>query len=144
MLNILPATKSKRKRVGRGGSRGGTSGKGHKGQRARSGGGVRPLFEGGQTALNRRMPKRGFSNARFTQKFDIINLSQLENVFASDSEITREALVEARLVSGKKGVRVKLLGRGELSKKLVVHVDACSQSALNAIKQHGGEVHTPE
>lgn len=137
--NIVSITK-KRKRVGRGGSRGGTSGRGHKGQKARTSGPVGPLFEGGQMPIHRRLPKRGFNNYEFAQVVEVVNIGRLHNAFEQGAEVTREALVEKGIISGKKGTLVKLLGSGDLTKKLIVHVDACSQSALDTIKKQGGEV----
>ncbi len=132
----------KRKRVGRGGSRGGTSGKGNKGQKARSGAGrkISAGFEGGQMPLHRRLPKRGFNNARFSTAVEIINLEQLERFFAEGDSVNRMSLIEKGLLTRHSGP-VKLLGKGELSKKLIITVDACSQSALEVVKGRGGEVH---
>lgn len=144
MLNSLVSLSKKRKRVGRGGSRGGTSGRGHKGQKARTSGTVGPLFEGGQMPLHRRLPKRGFSNARFATEYEVVNIGCLSDVFEQGSEVTRELLIERGLVSGKKGMLVKVLGSGNITKKLIVHADACSQSALDAVKKHGGEIRIAE
>ncbi len=132
----------KRKRVGRGGSRGGTSGKGNKGQKARSGAGrkISAGFEGGQMPLHRRLPKRGFKNTRFATAIEIINLEQLETFFAEGDSVNRISLIEKGLLTRHSGP-VKLLGKGSLSKKLVVTVDACSNSALEVVKSRGGEVH---
>lgn len=144
MNNLSTRTKivEKRKRVGRGGSRGGTSGKGTKGQKARSGAGrkISAGFEGGQMPLHRRLPKRGFKNTRFVVATEIINVEQLERCFIDGDTVTKDSLVEKGLV-GKTNVRVKLLGKGSLSKKLTITVDACSQTALEAIRNSGGEVH---
>jgi small subunit ribosomal protein S5 len=132
--------------VGRGGSRGGTSGKGHKGQSARSGGGPRVGFEGGQMPYHRRLPKRGFTNARFSAEVEIVNLQQLNDVFEDGAHIDRESLVSKGLVKFSKSVKgaavtVKVLGDGTLTKKLVVSADAFSKSAVKAIESLGGEVH---
>lgn len=147
-LNTLSGLVKKRKRVGRGGSRGGTSGKGHKGQKARSGDhGVGYGFEGGQMPLTRRLPKKGFNNKRFAQKYHIINLVDLEKHFENDALVTKDALVQAGIVNSKKsekgeaGFLVKILGNGNISKKFAVHVDAMSESAQQAIKKAGGSVH---
>ena len=139
--NISPVTK-KRKRVGRGGSRGGTSGKGHKGQKARSGGTVRTGFEGGQMPLFRRLPKRGFTNARFKKVVETINIGALERVFDNETEITRDVLIARKLIKPKKNVSfaVKVLGDGALSKKFTLVVDQISKSARNAIESAGGQV----
>lgn len=139
-LNNIVSISKKRKRVGRGGSRGGTSGKGHKGQKARTSGTVGPMFEGGQMPIHRRLPKRGFSNHRFADVFEIVNVGTLEDKFDQGSEVTYAALVEKGIISGKKGVLVKILGNGALTKKLTVHADACSKSALEVIQKNGGEV----
>lgn len=144
-LHNLESSGKKRKRVGRGGSRGGTSGKGHKGQKARSGGSVSPRFEGGQMPLFRRLPKRGFNNAPFRANVQIVNLKQLEH-FDNDTEVTKELLLNEGLVSMKKGnkyfkdgIFIKILGDGALSKKLVVHADSFSESAKKAIEETGGK-----
>lgn len=133
------ATKT-RKRVGRGtgSGLGKTSGKGHKGQNARSGGGVRPGFEGGQLPLFRRLPKRGFSNARFKTKYATINLSDL-NRFEDGAVITPELLKEMGLIkNGLDGIKV--LGKGKLEKKLTVRAHKFSSTAQNAIESLGGKI----
>ena len=128
----------KAKRLGRGigSGLGKTSGKGHKGQWARSGGGVRPGFEGGQTPLARRLPKRGFNN-KFAIKYDIVNVESL-NVFDEGTVVTPELLVESRIVSGKNNGGVKVLGNGTITKKLTVKADKFSASAKSAIEAAGG------
>ncbi len=125
------------KRLGRGigSGLGKTSGKGHKGQWARSGGGVRPGFEGGQTPIARRLPKRGFNN-KFRVEYDIVNVDAL-NVFENDTVVTHELLVEQRIVGGKH-CGLKVLGNGTLTKKLTVKADKFSASAKNAIESAGG------
>ncbi len=125
------------KRLGRGigSGLGKTSGKGHKGQWARSGGGVRPGFEGGQTPLVRRLPKRGFNN-KFAVKYDIVNLDAL-NVFEEGTVVTPELLAETRIVTSKNN-GVKVLGNGQLTKKLTVKADKFSASAKAAIEAAGG------
>ncbi|HKQ32445.1 MAG TPA: 50S ribosomal protein L15 [Thermodesulfobacteriota bacterium] len=142
MLNNLspqPGSKKNKKRVGRGtGSTGKTSGKGHKGQRARSGGRVSAWFEGGQTPLKMRSPKRGFTS-RKNDKFDVINVSDL-NRFSEGEVITREELVGAGLVRGKNPVKV--LGNGELERSLTVKADAFSKSAIAKIEEKGGKADT--
>lgn len=139
--NLKPVTK-KRKRVGRGGSRGGTAGRGHKGQKARSGGKVDPGFEGGQMPLYRRIPKRGFTNARFKNVIEIVNVSQLEDFFENESLVTREALIDKKIIKPKKRIpfTLKVLGDGELKKKLTVTADAFSENAKKAIEAAGGTV----
>ena len=125
------------KRLGRGigSGLGKTSGKGHKGQWARSGGGVRPGFEGGQTPLARRLPKRGFNN-KFAITYDIVNVEQL-NVFEEGTVVTPELLAELRIVTNKNN-GVKVLGNGQLTKKLTVKADKFSASAKAAIEAAGG------
>lgn len=127
------------KRLGRGvGSQlGKTSGKGHKGAKARSGGGKRPGFEGGQMPLTRRLPKRGFTNI-FAKEYAIVNVSAL-NVFEDGAVVTTEALLEKGLI--KKALDgVKVLGGGELQKKLTVSVDKVTDSAKEKIEAIGGKV----
>ena len=125
------------KRLGRGigSGLGKTSGKGHKGQWARSGGGARPGFEGGQTPLVRRLPKRGFNN-KFAVKYDIVNLDAL-NIFEEGTVVTPELLAEMRIVTSKNN-GVKVLGNGQLTKKLTVKADKFSASAKAAIEAAGG------
>lgn len=132
------ATKT-RKRVGRGiGSGfGKTSGKGHKGQNARSGGGVRPGFEGGQLPLYRRLPKRGFSNALFKTRYATINLSDL-NKFEDGAVITPELLKEMGLVK-KQLDGIKVLGNGTLEKKVIVKAHKFSEVAQKQIEKLGGK-----
>ena len=126
------------KRVGRGhGSGWGkTAGKGHKGQNARSGGGVRPGFEGGQTSLMRRIPKRGFNNI-FAAKPTAINVSDLEK-FVEGTVVDTELLIAAGIVE-KADNGIKVLGNGELTKKLTVKAAAFSASAKEKIEKAGGE-----
>ena len=127
------------KRLGRGvGSQlGKTSGQGHKGAKARSGGGKRPGFEGGQMPLTRRIPKRGFTNI-FAKEYATVNVSAL-NVFEDGTVITNEALIEAGLIK-KVLDGVKVLGGGELTKKLTVSVDKVTESAKQKIEAIGGKV----
>ena len=129
-----------KKRVGRGhGSGSGkTSGRGQKGQKARSGwkGGTRPGFEGGQTPLYMRFPKRGFSNAPFKKEYAIVNVGLLNERFKEGAEITPEVLREAGLV--KKNLPVKVLGDGELTKKFTVKAHKFSASAKEKIEAAGG------
>ena len=127
------------KRLGRGvGSQlGKTSGKGHKGAKARSGGGKRPGFEGGQMPLTRRIPKRGFTNI-FGKEYAIVNVSKL-NCFEDGTVVTNDVLVEAGLIK-KTLDGVKILGGGELQKKLTVSVDKVTDSAKEKIEAIGGKV----
>ena len=126
------------KRIGRGAAsgQGKTAGKGHKGQKARSGGGVRPGFEGGQMPLARRLPKRGFNNI-FAKKIVAINLSSL-NVFDEGAVVTADALVEKGVIK-KVYDGVKVLGNGKVEKKLTVQATAFSASAKEAIEAAGGK-----
>ena len=125
-----------RKGRGAGSGNGKTAGKGHKGQNARSGGGVRPGFEGGQIPLYRRLPKRGFNNV-FAKHYAIVNVSDLE-VFENDSVITAEALLEKRIIR-KALDGVKILGRGELTKKVTVQAAIFSAGAKEKIESVGGK-----
>lgn len=139
-LRPAPGGEVKRKkRIGRGhGSGWGkTSGRGQKGQKARSGGGVRPGFEGGQMPLFQRLPKRGFTN-KFAKVFAIVNLDQL-NRFEDGTEVTPELLFESGIVKkGKAKDGIKILGSGELEKKLVVKSHKFSKSAEEKITSLGG------
>lgn len=138
-LKPAKGSKSKRKRIGRGigSGKGKTSGKGHKGQNARSGGGVRPFFEGGQTPYFRRFPKRGFSNAKFKKEYAVVNVNDL-NRFDSDSEVSVNDLKEAGLIKKVKS-GVKILGDGELEKSLTVKAHKFSKSAIEKIEAAGGK-----
>ena len=129
-----------RKRIGRGpgSGTGKTAGKGHKGQNARSGGGVRPGFEGGQIPLFRRLPKRGFSNAMFKKEYAVINLSDL-NRFNDGDVVTPELLKEMGIIK-KELSGVKVLGNGTLEKKVTVKAHKFSQSAKEKIEISGGKV----
>jgi large subunit ribosomal protein L15 len=132
-------SRKKRKRIGRGdgSGHGGTSTKGHKGQNARSGGGVRPGFEGGQMPLSRRLPKRGFRNP-FRKNIVTINIDQLRR-FPEGSVIDRDALLEAGLVK-KTGDGVKILGKGDIEYPISVKVDMISRGAKDKIEAAGGSV----
>ncbi|MDR2931839.1 MAG: 50S ribosomal protein L15 [Oscillospiraceae bacterium] len=125
-----------RKGRGHGSGNGKTAGKGHKGQQARSGGGVRPGFEGGQMPLQRRIPKRGFNNI-FATVYATVNVSDL-NKFEDGAVVDTEAIVKAGLLK-KTLDGVKILGNGELTKKLTVNVKAFSESARQKIEQAGGK-----
>ncbi|MBC7087052.1 MAG: 50S ribosomal protein L15 [Tissierellales bacterium] len=129
-----------KKRLGRGigSGHGKTSGKGHKGQNARSGGGVRPGFEGGQMPLFRRTPKRGFTNI-FAKEYAIVNLSDL-NRFEENTVVTPEILLEEGIVKlNKNKVGIKILGDGELDVKLTVKAHKFSKSAAEKIEACGGK-----
>ena len=127
------------KRVGRGtaSGHGKTSGKGHKGQNARSGGGVRPGFEGGQLPLFKRLPQRGFSNAMFKKVYATINVSDLEK-FDNGAVVTPELLKEMGILK-KQLSGVKVLGNGELTKKITVKAHKFSKSAISKIEAQGGK-----
>jgi len=130
--------KKNAKRVGRGtgSGHGTTAGRGSKGQLSRSGGGKGAGFEGGQTPIYRRLPKRGFNN-KFKVEYAVVNVGDLERVFESGDEVTGEALKEKGLVNGY-GVHVKVLGDGEITKSLTVHAHKFSESAVSKIKAAGG------
>ncbi|MCH8028451.1 MAG: 50S ribosomal protein L15 [Candidatus Dadabacteria bacterium] len=139
MLNKLAppegATK-KRKRLGRGvASHGKTSGRGHKGQNSRSGGGVPPWFEGGQSPLKLRVPKRGFHNP-FKTVYDVLNVGELNN-FKDGEEVSTEQLREAGLISGKRPV--KILGQGELLTTITVKANRFSKTAVAKLEERGGK-----
>ncbi|MEG0264619.1 MAG: 50S ribosomal protein L15 [Erysipelotrichaceae bacterium] len=137
-MSYTEGARSKRNRVGRGpgSGNGKTSGRGQKGQKSRSGGGVRLGFEGGQTPLARRLPKRGFTNF-MRKEYAIINVESL-NVFENGTEVTPELLIECGLVK-KELDGIKILGQGELEKKLVVKANKFSKSAVAVIEQAGGK-----
>ena len=138
-LSPAPGSTSERKRIGRGpaSGQGKTAGKGHKGQKARAGRGMRAGFEGGQMPLQRRIPKRGFVNI-FAKEIAIVNLSAIDEKFADGAVVDVEALIEAGLV--KKALDgVKVLGNGDISKKLTVKANACSESAKAKIEAAGGK-----
>jgi len=132
-------SRHKKKRVGRGpgSGHGGTSCRGTKGQRSRSGGGVRLGFEGGQMPLIRRLPKRGFTS-KFKEEYNIVNLRSLEEKFNDNEEVTPSILKEKGLI--KKDLPIKILGSGEVTKKLKVKVDALSVSAREKILKAGGTI----
>lgn len=128
-----------RKRVGRGqgSGLGGTSGRGHKGQNARSGGGVRPGFEGGQMPLQRRLPKHGFKNALFKITYDVINLDSLQEAFPGQQNITLDDIYKHRLAHHKH--LVKILSRGEVDQALEVEAHRFSKAAAEKIIAKGGK-----
>jgi large subunit ribosomal protein L15 len=139
-LHSINSSKRKHYRVGRGigSGNGKTSGKGHKGQNARSGGGVKPGFEGGQMPLTRRLPKRGFNNI-FAKKYTVINLEKLEK-FVPGTEVTPEVLLKSKIIS-KIMDGVVVLGRGEVPEKLILRgMVRCSASAHEKIVAAGGKI----
>ena len=127
-----------RKGRGPGSGNGKTAGKGHKGQNARSGGGVRPGFEGGQLPLYRKLPKRGFNNSKFAKVYAIVNVEAL-NVFEDGAVIDLEALLAKKIVR-KAGDGLKVLGNGELTKKVTVKATIFSASAKEKIEAAGGKI----
>lgn len=138
-LSPAPGSRKTRKRVGRGigSGLGKTAGRGHKGQNARSGGGVRPGFEGGQTPLYRRLPKRGFTNAPFKKEMVEVNVSKL-NVFEPGTVVTPEKLLEAKVIRKLKD-GVKILGQGDIKVALTVQAQGFSASAIEKIEAAGGK-----
>ena len=140
-----PGAKHRRKRLGCGESSGlgKTCGRGHKGQKSRSGGGPRSTFEGGQMPLYRRLPKRGFNNARFKKIYAVINVGQLDEVFEDGSLINEETLRSQGIVKGRYD-GIKILGSGNLSKKLKFSVDKVSDSAKDKIEKAGGNISKKE
>ncbi len=139
-LKPAEGSRKSKKRVGRGtgSGLGTTAGRGMNGQNSRSGGGVRPGFEGGQMPLFRRIPKRGFTNARFKKQWSIVNVSDL-NQFRAKTKVTPELLVEKGLVKSL-NYEVKILGDGELTKELTISAHKFTQSAREKIEAAGGKV----
>ena len=137
--NLSPAYGStkRRKRVGRGGKYSKTAGAGEKGQNARSGGGVRLGFEGGQLPLYRRIPKRGFSNHMFKTTYAVVNLDQL-NVFENGTVVTPALLKDAGIVKNQLD-GIKVLGNGKLEKTITIQANKFSTSALEKIKESGSK-----
>ena len=129
---------AKRKGQGLGSGNGKPAGKGTKGHKSRSGGGVRPGFEGGQMPLSRRIPKRGFSNFRFAKKYQVVNLADLEERFEAGAEVDVEALRRAFLVRHDQ-LPVKILALGDLTKGMTVRANAFSAEALRKIEAAGGK-----
>ncbi len=128
-----------RKGRGAGSGNGKTAGKGHKGQNARSGGGVRPGFEGGQLPLYRKLPKRGFKNARFAKEYTVINVSVL-NTFKNDDVVDSAALLAGGLISDLAKDGLKVLGEGQLTKNLTVKAAVFSGTAKEKIEAAGGKI----
>lgn len=137
-LKPAPGSRKERNRVGRGigSGNGKTAGRGHKGQKARSGGGVRLGFEGGQTPLFQRLPKRGFTNIN-RKEYAVVNLEAL-NRFEDGTEVTPELLIESGLVKSEKA-GIKILGNGNVEKKLTVKAHKFSSAAKEAIEAVGGQ-----
>ncbi len=141
MIRVPKGATHSKKRLGRGPSSGvgKTSGKGHKGQNARSGGGVRPGFEGGQMPLYRRIARRGFSNYPFKIEYVAVSLGRLEELFSDGDVVSQESLVERKVVR-KSEKRVKILADGDLTKKVTVRGLKVSASARAKIEAAGGTV----
>lgn len=139
-LSYTKGARHSKKRIGRGtgSGQGNTAGRGNHGQNSRSGGGVRLGFEGGQNPLYRRLPKRGFTNAPFKKEFAIINLDQL-NRFNDGDVVTPELLIESKIVKNAKD-GIKILGNGNLEKKLTVKAAKFSATAQKAIEEKGGSI----
>ena len=138
-LKNNPGSTHRRKIVGRGpgSGMGKTSGRGEKGQKARSGASIPVYFEGGQNPLYKRIPRRGLNNKRFTVRYNIVNVSAL-NIFEDETVVTKELLKEKGLV--KKELKgLKILGNGELTKKLTVKANIFTNSAINKIEKLGGK-----
>lgn len=138
-LKSVPGSTHKKKIVGRGpgSGLGKTSGRGENGQLSRSGGKVHTWFEGGQTPLYKRIPGKGFNNARFTKRYAIVNVEKL-NIFEDGTVVTPELLKEKRLVN-KELSGIKILGNGTLTKKLTVKADIFTNTAINKIEELGGK-----
>lgn len=138
VLKAPKGANKNRKKVGRGpgSGLGKTSGRGYNGQNARSGGGVRPGFEGGQMPLYRRIARRGFSNYPFKKEYVIVNLDTLNSVFNDGDTVSYETLY-AKGLAKKTLSLVKILGNGEISKKLTINVDKISESALAKLQKAG-------
>ncbi len=139
-LKNHPGSTHRKKIVGRGpgSGLGKTSGRGEKGQKARSGASIKPWFEGGQNPLYKRIPRRGFNNARFTTRYSVVNVSDL-NRFEDNTTVTPELLKEEGLVK-KELNGIKILGSGKLEKKLTVKANLFTNSAINKIESIGGKV----
>ncbi|MBQ9905119.1 MAG: 50S ribosomal protein L15 [Synergistaceae bacterium] len=129
--------RAKRLGQGIGSGNGKTSGKGNKGDKSRTGGGVRPGFEGGQMPLTRRTPKRGFNNARFAKVWQIVSLSAIDAKFDAGTEVDAQAMYDARIIR-KKDIPVKVLANGELTKALKIKAGAFSAGAVKKIEAAGG------
>jgi large subunit ribosomal protein L15 len=142
-LSPHPGSRKQKKRVGRGQGtgQGKTAGRGHKGFKARSGSGIKPGFEGGQMPLQRRLPKRGFTNI-FKKQYAIVNLRDLAN-FEASTRVDRQALIEAGLISAADRF-VKVLGDGEINNALTVAVDKVSAAARQKIERANGTVEAAE
>jgi large subunit ribosomal protein L15 len=143
-LHAPAGANHKPRRVGRGQSSGlgTTAGRGNKGQQSRSGGKTYPGFEGGQMPLYRRLPSRGFSNAKFRKEWQVVNLQDIDGKFSAGEVVDGASLKVKGLVKKAEGL-IKILGEGALSKALTFHVDKVSASAKAKIEKAGGAVETP-
>lgn len=141
--NLKPSegAKTKKVRIGRGiGSGiGKTSGKGHKGQWARSGGGVKPGFEGGNIPMIRKIPIRGFNNYNYRKNYSTVNVGDLE-IFEPNAEITEELLYETRVIGKRQSYGLKVLGDGEITKPLTIRAKKATKSAMEKIEKAGGKI----
>ncbi len=141
-LENLPKTAELKasKRVGRGpgSGMGKTATRGENGQKSRSGASIKPWFQGGQSPLYRRIPKRGFNNARFTTRFATINLSDLNNFFKDGDVVTEEVLKERGIIK-KRLSGIKILGNGNLEKKLTIKANRFTTTAVSKIEEAGGK-----
>ena len=146
ILSAPQGANKKPKRVGRGSSSGlgTTAGKGNKGQQSRSGGKTYVGFEGGQMPLYRRIARKGFSNYPFKKEYVCINVELLETKYNDGETVNKASLVEKGFISSKSNSMVKVLGNGEITKKLTVEVDKVSASAKEKIEKAGGSVKTAE
>ena len=140
-LSPAPGSTHAKRRVGRGigSGLGKTSGKGHKGQMARAGRGIRPGFEGGQMPMHLRLPKKGFNNAQFKEVFEVVNVGELNEAFQDGAVVNEAALREIWLVS-RSCDSIKVLGNGELSRKLTIEGAKVSAAAREKIEKAGGSI----
>lgn len=139
-LRAPMGAKKKPKRVGRGkgSGHGGTATRGHKGQKARAGGNISPRFEGGQMPLVRRIPKRGFNNARFARKYQYVNIVTLDEKFGENATVTPEQMYEAGIIEDLQ-TPVKILAKGDITKPLTVKAHKFSANAKSKIESAGGK-----
>lgn len=139
-LRAPMGAKKKPKRVGRGkgSGHGGTATRGHKGQKARAGGNISPRFEGGQMPLLRRIPKRGFNNARFARKYQYVNIVTLDDKFGENATVTPEQMYEAGIIEDLQ-TPVKILAKGDITKPLTVKAHKFSANAKSKIESAGGK-----
>jgi len=144
-LSPNPGSKHRKKRLGCGESsgKGKTSGKGHKGQKSRSGASIRPGFEGGQMPLYRRLPRRGFNNVQFAKTYAVFNVATLEERFEAGATVDEQVLRDSGLLNGSYD-GIKILGDGELTKKLDIVADKATASAREKVEKAGGSIKAPE